>query len=75
MKVGIHVYCQSCKRKKAPHGRSISAVTIDSWCTNECDGYGEFPKPGCLFPRETAEDFGYECCDYATEEVEFEGGA
>lgn len=68
MKVGIRVYCTVCHRAKAPHGRSVPDATYSSWCTHECGGYYDEPKPGCLWPGETSEQFGYEHCGYATAE-------
>lgn len=66
MKTGIKVYCKLCGRSKAPHGRSC--LLVDSLCTSACRGYNDDPKPGCLWPGETAEDFGFFSCDHATEE-------
>jgi len=40
------------------------------YCNDDCAGYRDDPKPGCLWPRETAEDFGFPCCDAATVERE-----
>jgi hypothetical protein len=69
MRVGIKVICKTCGKPKAPHGRSVSPLTYPSWCTSECEGYNDAPYAGCLWPRETAEDFGYYSCLNATEEV------
>ncbi len=68
MKVGIRVTCSTCGKPKAPHGRSVAWAMTDSLCSHHCAGYNEDPRPGCLWPGETAEDFGYHSCDHATEE-------
>ena len=70
MKQGISVKCATCGRRKAPHGRSIPDMIHSGYCSREdCPGYDEDPKPGCLWPGETSIEFGYECCDQATEIV------
>ena len=66
-KVGIRVTCGICGRTKQPHGRS--APMGSSYCNRDCKWYHEDPKPGCLWPGETDEDFGYACCDAATRPV------
>jgi hypothetical protein len=54
--------CTTCGRTKAPRGRSISDATYNSYCTREqCKGYDEEPRPGDLWPGETAEEFGFPC--------------
>ncbi len=70
-KVGVRVMCTMCGKVKKPHGRS---APVDSWmCVSgfedECKGYQEAPRVGCLWPGETDADFGYACCDYGTEPV------
>jgi len=76
MRVGIRVVCAVCGQSKAPIGRSISALTSDSYCHYECDGYRKKPYAGSLFPNETEEDFGFPISDDGTEwkEVESEVG-
>lgn len=69
MKIGVTVWCNVCGRGKAPHGRSVSLEAANSYCDDECPGYRQDPLPGCLFPGETDEDFGNECCDHATREL------
>jgi hypothetical protein len=65
VKVGIAVTCTTCGRNKKPHGRS---APVGSWlCDEQCQGYHQMPWPGCLWPGETDEEFGYPCCDRATE--------
>lgn len=59
MKVGIPAYRSVFWSGKAPHGRSAMGY----W-----RGYVIDPKPGCLWPGETEEDFGYRCCDNAVKE-------
>lgn len=67
MKTGIAVYCKLCFKRKAPHGRSIPIGA--SFCTSEnCLDYDREPRPGCLWPGETADEFGFFSCDNATEE-------
>ena len=73
MKRGIKVLCIICERIKAPHGRS-APHDMPLCRTDQCIGYDADPKPGCLWPGETAEDFGYPCCDNATEAIEDAGG-
>lgn len=74
MKRGISVTCTTCGLRKMPHGRS-APVYGGAYCGDLdfqgkiCPGYKLDPKPGCLWPGETAEAFGYPCCDNATEEV------
>ncbi len=71
-KVGIRVVCVICHTMKQPHGRS---APMDSYyCDSDCRGYDLAPLPGCLWPGETAEDFGYQSCDNATEIVDNERG-
>lgn len=67
MRVGISVTCTICGYMKKPHGRS--APPGIKYCDDDCPGYNQDPKPGCLWPRETYEEFGYPCCDNATKEV------
>jgi hypothetical protein len=64
-KVGIRVICAECGHQKKPHGRS--APMGFKYCDDECHGYLLKPEPGCLWPGETDSDFGYPCCDNATE--------
>jgi hypothetical protein len=66
MLVGIRVYCEKCKRQKAPRGRSVP-ITHASYCTwDQCRDYHEPPEPGDLWPGETEEDFGYPVSRHAT---------
>lgn len=68
MKVGITVRCLLCGRTKQPHGRSASVLIL--YCNDECPGYNQDPKPGCLWPNESGADFGYDHCSNATKEIE-----
>lgn len=70
MRVGIRVYCTTCKLMKAPHGRSISDAMHGTLCDSECKGYYDQPLSGDLWPGETEKEFGYPVCRSATEEVE-----
>ena len=61
-KVGYERYCAVCGRPKAPRGRSVAAAMWNSMCTSDqCEGYYQDPKPGDLWPGETAEEFGFPC--------------
>ena len=68
MRVGISVTCTVCHRTKKPHGRSAPIAT--SYCDDDCIGYTLEPLPGCLWPGETSEDFGYAHCYRATKIIE-----
>lgn len=69
MKVGIPVQCGRCKRTKAPRGRSVPDAVYGAYCTwDQCPAYDDDPKPGDLWPGETAEEFGYPVGANATEE-------
>lgn len=68
MKRGIKIRCIVCDQIKSPHGRS-APPQIPLCRSGECIGYDADPLPGCLWPGETAEQFGYPCCGNATEEV------
>lgn len=70
MRVGIRVQCKVCGRMKAPHGRSVADLMHGAYCEDECKGYDAEPLPGCLWPGETAVDFGYAHCLNATEDAE-----
>ncbi len=69
-RVGIRVECAVCHKRKAPHGRSVPLMGRQ-YCTSEsvCAGYQMDPLPGCLWPGETSEQFGFHHCDNATEEI------
>ena len=69
-KVGIAVTCTVCGLRKKPHGRSAPLTMANSLCDYECPGYDKEPIPGCLWPNETDEDFGYYCCNFATRRIE-----
>lgn len=64
MLVGIQVTCTVCGLQKKPHGRS-SPIGL-SYCDENCPGYNEPPYPGCLWPGETAHQFGFPICNNAT---------
>jgi hypothetical protein len=64
-RVGVGVICERCGRRKAPHGRS--APEGGMYCAmDDCAAYNDAPKPGCLWPGETCEEFGYHHCHNAT---------
>ncbi len=67
MRVGISVYCKECGQEKKPHGRSAPFGMC--MCEDDCPGYREEPKVGCLWNGETEADFGYKCCSDGTKEV------
>lgn len=64
MRVGIAVKCTVCNMTKRPHGRSAPFGSF--YCAEDCEGYKLEPHVGCLWPRETEEDFGYSICHVAT---------
>lgn len=72
MRVGVQVHCTVCGHMKQPHGRSVPLGAY--YCDGDCPGYKLDPKPGCLWPGETEEDFGFPICSRATKEVEEPGG-
>lgn len=51
-RVGQNVICNTCGRRKAPLGRSISADEAGGYCESDCQGYLHDPKPDGLFPGE-----------------------
>lgn len=59
MRVGIAVECAVCHLRKKPWGRSAPLAMANSLCDWDCPGYDTDPKPGCLWPGETEEEFGY----------------
>lgn len=66
MRVGVRVECTVCGLQKKPHGRSEPMYS--HYCDDSCIGYLLEPRVGCLWPRETQEEFGYPCCDLGTVE-------
>ena len=58
--VGVRVWCVVCGCTKKPHGRSAPPGAI--YCNDDCRGYKEAPRVGCLWPDETCAGFGYEHC-------------
>jgi hypothetical protein len=48
------VQCTTCKRMKAPRGRSIPLEAAGGYCDDECAGYDEEPKPPHLWPSEVS---------------------
>ena len=69
MRVGLSIRCTVCGKRKAPHGRSVPFM-YPLCVPDECEGYGQEPKVGCLWPGETEEDFGFPCCSTGTDEQE-----
>lgn len=68
MRYGIAVLCQVCHLQKKPIGRSAPLEMASGLCDQDCEGYRRDPKPGDLWPGESASDFGYPCSSDATEE-------
>ncbi len=68
MITGIAVKCTECGRGKVPHGRSAPDALFGHLCDSGCNGYNLEPLPGCLWPNETSEEFGYTHCNNATED-------
>jgi len=66
--IGISVTCTVCGHRKKPHGRSAPPEL--KYCDSDCPGYELEPKPGCLWPGETSEEFGYNCCTHATRDTQ-----
>ena len=62
-RVGVAVQCETCGKTKTPHGRDAGALAANSYCDTDCPGYNDDPIPGCLWPGETDEDFGYRSPD------------
>ncbi len=58
--VGKAVTCTVCDRRKKPIGRSAPMEIANSLCYDDCPGYYLQPTPGCLWPGETQEEFGYQ---------------
>lgn len=52
---GKRVICTTCGRNKKPRGRDLSPEVWSSWCTDDCEGYRQDPKPSTLFPNEEAD--------------------
>lgn len=48
--------------RKKPHGRAAPLEMANSLCDSDCIGYKREPLPGCLWPGETCEDFGFAHC-------------
>ena len=46
------VDCRVCKRRKAPHGRSVAPAMAGGLCDPDCAGYFNDPKPPHLWPGE-----------------------
>lgn len=69
MKVGKAVYCRICHLRKKPRGRSAPLEMANSLCDSECPGWRMEPRPGDLWPGETADEFGYPCSDDGTEDA------
>jgi hypothetical protein len=46
------VYCNVCKLRKKPIGRSAPLEMANSLCDYECQGYMQEPRPGQLWPGE-----------------------
>lgn len=52
MSVGVSIECTTCRRTKAPRGRSVAPATSGSLCDDTCAGYRNDPKPSDLWPGE-----------------------
>ena len=63
MRIGIVVRCATCGNEKQPHGRSVSPLMVYCSPYSGCPGYEQDPKPGCLWPGETEDDFGFIICN------------
>jgi hypothetical protein len=67
MVTGTAVDCTVCHRQKKPLGRSAPLEMATSLCDFGCEGYCLNPLAGQLWPRETAEDFGYPVPAYGSD--------
>ncbi len=56
---GSSPQCETCRRTKAPLGRSVPLEMYGSMCDRGCPGYSDGPKPDQLWPGESAREFGY----------------
>lgn len=57
MRVGVSVYCTTCRQEKQPRGRSAPlGMTL---CSYGCSGYSQAPLAGDLWPGETEAEFGF----------------
>jgi hypothetical protein len=66
MKVGIAIYCTTCRRMKCPRGRSQPIYASYCESLGYCPGWEQEPKVGDLWPNETDEQFGYPSSDVGT---------
>ena len=57
--IGVAVFCAVCGLRKKPAGRDAPLAMANSLCDFECEGYGQPPHPGDLWPGEKRSDFGY----------------
>lgn len=47
------VYCTTCRKRKAPIGRSVPLGAEDGYCMlDDCPGYQQDPPPPHLWPSE-----------------------
>lgn len=46
------VECLTCKKPKAPIGRSVAPAMAGDLCNDDCPGYRNYPTPGHLWPDE-----------------------
>lgn len=46
------VECYTCRRHKAPRGRSVPMAAAGGYCDTDCSGYRESPAPGHMWPCE-----------------------
>lgn len=51
---GARVQCATCKRIKAPRGRSVPLPMAGGMCDFECPGYYDCPRPPHLWPSEVS---------------------
>jgi len=47
------VNCLTCGKVKRPVGRSVPLVFVPVYCGFDCDGWGDEPRAGHLWPTET----------------------
>ena len=58
---GTSPKCATCRRTKAPIGRSVALGMAGSLCDRDCEGYSREPRADTLWPGELQSEFGYGC--------------
>ena len=58
---GTSPECTTCRRPKAPVGRSMPDGLYGSYCNRDCEGYYNSPYPDHLWPGELQSEYGFGC--------------